>query len=87
MGILLFCIEPIYFIELYTWMHYICWLCIFIAMAVSTVTLPHSLYGRVMRNVNKNDCVKSLRVGLLYGEFDNVPELSRLLVSYRGDIN
>ena len=38
----------------------------------------HCLYGRVMRNVNKNDCAKSLRVVILYGEFDNVPEYSRL---------
>ena len=40
-----------------------------------------------MRNVNKNDWAKSLRVVLLYGEFDNVPKLSRLLVCYSGDIN
>ena len=26
----------------------------------------------------KNDCAKSLRVVLLYGEFDNVPAFSRL---------
>ena len=31
-----------------------------------------------MRNVNKNDCTKNLRVVLLYGEFYNVPEFSRL---------
>ena len=49
---------------------------------MSTGTLPHCLYGRVMRNVNKNDCAKSLRVVLLYGEFDNVPELSRLYTLY-----
>ena len=45
---------------------------------MSTGNLPHCLYGRVMENVNKNDCAKSLRVVLLYGEFDNVPEFSRL---------
>ena len=45
---------------------------------MSTGTLPHCVYGRVMRNLNKNDCAKSLRVVLLYGEFDNVPEFSRL---------
>ena len=45
---------------------------------MSTGTLPHCLYGRVLRNMNENDCAKSLRVVLLYGEFDNVPEFSRL---------
>ncbi len=59
-------------------MHYICWLCIFIAMADEYRHLPHCLYGRIMRNVNKNNRAKSLRVVLLYGEFDNVPEFSRL---------
>ena len=70
--------NQIYFIEC-TWMHYICWVCIFIAMADEyRHFLPQCLYGRVMRNPNKNDCAKSLRVVLLYGEFDNVPEFSRL---------
>ena len=59
-------------------MHYICWLCIFIAMADEYRHFTTLLYGRVMRNVNKNDCSKSLRVVLLYGEFDNVPEFARL---------
>ena len=45
---------------------------------MSTGTLPHCLYGRVMRTANKNDCAKIVRVVLLYGEFDNVPEFSRL---------
>ena len=45
---------------------------------MSTGTLPHCWYGRVLRNVNKNDCAKSLGVVLLYGEFDNVPEFSML---------
>ena len=45
---------------------------------MGTGTLPHCLYYRVMRNVNENDCAKSLRVVQLYGEFDNVPEFSRL---------
>ena len=55
----------IYFIEC-TWMNYICWLCIFIVMADE------------YRHLNKNDCAKSLRMVLLYGEFDNVPDFSRL---------
>ena len=29
-------------------------------------------------NVNKNDCAKTLKVVLPSGEFDNVPEFSRL---------
>ena len=57
---------------------------------MSTGTLPDCLYGCIMRNVNKNDCAKSLRVVLLYGEFVTMfPNFLGfiLLVCYRGDIN
>ena len=57
---------------------------------MSTGTLPHCLYGRVMRNVNKNDCSKSLREWsysmMNLTMFPNFLGFI-LLVCYRGDIN